>query len=204
MKNLGNLLRAEGRGFFISAQSGHLEAYKLTEKQAIEFCSKAPQTENMKKFESDKVYDGFVALKLNDGWWVGKIDGEIVWLNPDVYEMRPFTNTPVGGSTKRVIYSDYAPGKAALEKGCLFEYVSNGNDAMCQRLLLVRDLDIAGALENNRQWRDPKGKPEEVDKELKNKLVAYVKGEDVKFSDEETYLLKYHFELEYLRIFRED
>jgi len=201
---VNNLLRAEGRGFFISAKSGEFEAYKLTEEQAVEFCSEAPQVENLPKLEVDEVYTGFVALRLADGFWVGTIDGKLFWLNPERYEMRPFTNTPVGGHSKRVIYSDYAPGRVALEQGRLFEYISNGNNAMCRRLLLVRDLDIAGELERHRQWRDPEGKPEEVDKELKNKLVAYINGEDVDFTDEEKYLLEYHFNLDYLRIFGED
>ncbi|MBR6355339.1 MAG: hypothetical protein IKR92_00655 [Alphaproteobacteria bacterium] len=198
-----HLLRAEGRGFFISAKSGEIEAYRLTEEQAIDFCSDSPKIETLKKLEVDDVYEGFVALRLDEGFWVGTIDGKLQWLNPDIYEMRPFTNHPVGGP-KRVIYSDYAPGRIALEQGRLFEYISNGNSALCRRLLLVRDLDIAESLKRNRQWRDPNGKPEEVDKELKNKLVSYIKGEDVDFTDEEKYLLEYHFNLEYLRIFGED
>ena len=140
-----HLLRAEGRGFFISAKSGEIEAYRLTEEQAIDFCSDSPKIETLKKLEVDDVYEGYVALMLNEGFWVGTIDGKLQWLNPDVYEMRPFTNHPVGGP-KRVIYGDYAPGRIALEQGRLFEYISNGNSALCRRLLLVYDLDIAGVL----------------------------------------------------------
>lgn len=205
MKRIINLLRTDGREFFISAYVEKLVAYKLTEEQALEFCSRNAR-EGLEPLETDENYSGYVALKLYDGYWVGKVNGRFIWLDPKRYKMIPssdryFRNGFCSGHA--TIISDSETDRYALEQGCLFMYRENDND-LCRSLLLIRDLDIAGELENNREYRDPDGDAEEIDKQLKDKLIAYIKGEEVEFSAEEQYLLSSHFPLDYRRIFRKD
>lgn len=205
--NFENLLSNGGKETFISPIEEKLYAYKLSREQAVNFSHRFSTIQEVEDEYGEKnllkmneKYEGWILLILDEGLVLGYISGTMEYLDPKKVQMLPLSKRSEAGSfAKRTILTDSRADIEAQQGGRLFSL--SGEFKKC--LVIVRDMEIAKELTNDRRMRDPKGTPVKVEKIIHDKLVKGLLAGMVDLTEAEEYCIKEHFINEAMVLFRE-
>ena len=186
------MLKETGTSFFVSVARNELFAYKLSKEEAFNFSAHLFDWENGNKLAAGEFYDGFVAvISVSGKFIVGKMQGCLVLLDPKVTEIH-----------------QWPEGQLALENNCLFELQTPSGEAselFHEMPIIVRDLPIAETLRHSNAWIKPEGDPDEVDRQIKDKIIsAALNDEEIDLSVEEQRFFDDNFWLEYITLFKSE
>lgn len=189
-----NWLGYETTNFFVSIVP-KLIAFKLSFEQAVNFANKFRTLEELSEaygyenaLQTEEEYEGYLVVFSKGKLRVGWLDkGCITQSQPENNCHCPYNGSETAWREGKIFHLDGA---------------DNNKNARFHEAVIIRDLQIAGELNEYRNWRDPDGDAEEVDRQIKDKLVhSLLTGENVNLTENEDYFLSERFFYEYRRLF---